>query len=661
MTYYAFTFNNNEEQQQKQKENYDLDNKIQILLGVSGIGKTHKLFNLGKTQYLIYISAKPKTNVSSSNQPFDHTYPTYYYSINNVKNSQDYSKLYTLVFIFTRVKHLEILINDNNNLTPFKFLLSQVNSSSKIIDIFYRKILEIIDAGIDQNSIKVLIKQSLEKINQNIIISIDEAQNIISQYPKQFISPNDKYRSLITIIGQTIDDLVYFLDKKFISFVYFSGTGLKLLDTEEIESSVGMNKKKAEGYQFDLNDTKDKVWNYLNRCLDMSYCELNSTLLKKLKGRKRICSYVVKELRDDEKFKKQDVLERTINKIFDKFKKDIKTRIQNEYERKETKSEKEKLFKIIINIVTTFWTEEPIKSDYDLMFLGISQPFELYKENLQNGLTKFQLKEQVALEACKEFYEEKFYLHSSNILMNSFTNSLKNLSNKDQEKGILFEHVLFSQLIHHIENEQIKKCGDVKFLKNYEKSIKWLKSVDFNDKKSTMINITKEITPKDEIQLIKEFQESDLIKNLLFFPSHLLGPDLLLIIKYENKYYFLSFSLKYYTNSIPLNECKKSEKTTNLENIYYTNDYKLVNSLEKKHKEFHSLFNNELKNSESKRDIVGGIIRILIHIPKSTNNFSITHDYSHQSDKILYFDKNNINEVIENNDTVDIILEKCNA
>jgi hypothetical protein len=347
------------------KNELNLTKLMKFLIGVSGIGKTSHIISKIKNGYhLIYLSCGDATDdkfqiYDSCTKSFIDKCINFYYgcldqfieSLDNKENKDEIKRNimvnYCIFYFFLRIVlfyyEKEILKWDSK-----KIFYSQINGNSfsnkfildyLINDVYFYK----------NYDFEKLISSFSFLIDENLIFAIDELQLLTDKLINCFCGRKNKERkrSLLSIVVEAISKF-YYLER------YLAGTGMKILNHDELQSGAGLKLDQIIDRSVCFLKNVDECWNYLNKYVKISQSCKNLKCLKDLVGRKRICSktlfYLINNRKSDKNEINQTELSFAINSAFFDFVNYFEKKI-NDYINDKFINEKRSILNILFYVV----------------------------------------------------------------------------------------------------------------------------------------------------------------------------------------------------------------------------------------------------------------------------------------------------------------------
>jgi hypothetical protein len=117
-----------------QKDN-NLPTPSRVLIGVSGVGKTSRIFHVARQGFVLYNTA------ADGIEDQDACYQQFFIDVNKTSNQLE-AEVYFTLWIASKLVALYHLLSRHPDLTPEQFLIMQLNGRSKTFAIVYMQVKE---------------------------------------------------------------------------------------------------------------------------------------------------------------------------------------------------------------------------------------------------------------------------------------------------------------------------------------------------------------------------------------------------------------------------------------------------------------------------------------------------------------------------------------
>jgi hypothetical protein len=480
----------------------------------------------------------------------------------NEKNSEDQMKSIIYWYIITRLLYLLLSLkkaeSKNIELEPKEFFLSQINgNSTKLNELFIEiKRLNIFLDNVNYQAISILLINKIQKFEiikkKKISIAIDEAGVANQLLEKQFTSLTRKKRGLLTGIVISISLLNDYFQK-----LYISGTHLGIIDKDTIISSLGKESEYFIHYtnpssceeqlellkyyyntkNIEINNIKKEYLTTKKRVIANSILFINNSKKEYLTTKKRVIANSILFINNSKKENKDltEILNNSIKKSYDLIKKHLKERLQillNSDQKQSYKKALEELifFSFFYRSNDFFPLSKDIDQTTDLMNLGVVSQ----KSDPDGTQLVEYIKDNLIIEVCKDLFNDDFNIITKKIIEH-FQRSLITDSIKSKSKGDNLEVIILALFLN--KEYQNKSLSELNFIKknlsNECDVPEWLKNVKFKcDDFENQI-----LVGKSDIEILKFYLNNK--KYTILKPSNNMHPDGILIIKYNEKYYFI--------------------------------------------------------------------------------------------------------------------------
>jgi hypothetical protein len=246
---------------------------LDILLDISGIGKTFNILGTGTKQYLILCSS---VDPSSDTQMKDNSFLKLIEEIKQKRGnpgeliSETPRLIYS--FIFSRLMHLWLLLEQYpNELTPTQFILNQLNGSNfemsrlcKDIDSYLKK--NQISKDILQEYCYMLVKEiKIKTFGIPIGFALDEASAAERGTKDLFYSWRGNKRGMLSILLESLLNLDF-------NYLVFAGTNYSFAEASQLSSTTAKQGSLITTVVTDF-ELIPSIKNYLALHLDISGCE----------------------------------------------------------------------------------------------------------------------------------------------------------------------------------------------------------------------------------------------------------------------------------------------------------------------------------------------------------------------------------------------------
>jgi hypothetical protein len=525
---------------------------LDILLDISGIGKTFNILGTGTKQYLILCSC---VGQSSDSQMKDNSFLKLIEEINHKRGnpgeliSETPRLIYS--FLFLRLMHLWLLLEQYpNELTPTQYILNQLNGSNLEMN----ELCKDIDSYLNKNHLSkdvlykycyMLVKEIKNKTGIPIGFALDEASAAEKSTKDLFYSWRGNKRGMLPILLESLFKLDF-------NYLVFAGTNYSFAQAAQLSSTTAKQGSLITKIVTDF-EIIPSIKDYLALHLDVSGCEniFNDHFLMMMSNhtRGRFGGNLIFQISDiyrkNSNLSKEEILRKAIiqtyqhyvNQIYDQL-----VKIHNQENSKET-------IRLLIDL-------------YGFSKCDKTEEFSIYDERLMDiGIAKIKLKENnisftyidecSVIEAIDKFLQQYYSLD----VIHSYV-----IQNIKDNSGFTIELIYFSILCSRRYNGKFLKDLPI-FVGSKIKLPEWTNNFKWEVEMKSIVN----------------FNDSDYFNNLdemnakiVRLPTDFHG-DIFILWKWEAKYYYFNLSSKFYSKLVPLKDHLKSQCSTDISNAYFDN------------------------------------------------------------------------------------------
>lgn len=611
---------------------------VGLLIGPTGCGKTHELFNRAKEQFTVFIDAQdyPFSNETqdTSVSYLQEIFSRKAYSWN--RKNQDLDKLRSIAyaFVLSRMLFLKFLKEKYPEITPTQFLIHQLFNSKSIRNCF--------DALFDL-SLKTLRHIKSQFIDFECLFCVDEAHVLVEHLGDKIISSmkgsHFKQNGDVKETSKrgTLSVLLFAIrNGDFAKKILFAGTSSKLrnvdnfgsYETKPVHPAV-LNEFKAWDSQMALDYVSAFVDiplhflkniltdNYRPRILEnlvydlfcMGMNDNGSPMIKKkrLKNRNDLLSL-------------DQVLKESYAAVIHRFTRDSIEPIAREIR---TRGETKTMLKLLLSSMMTrngevfYYQLDRDQIDFYTETIGSIYLIEDY-----DGYSFF---EGYVIDSFLDLFSTEFEKFNLCSALELFRSIIGLEGKKTSAKGVAFEAVVLADLTRHGNRPFSQILADFNIFPAHDLNQFYL--------------------PTQEVKM----DDKDIIStrplNVFLRPSNQFRPDLLAFL---SKQVCVSFGIKLYTSEIPVIKHKDNVESTDPD-LFFSKSGKPT------HSDKHFLWNKSIQDTP-----ITFSARFLIELPEPKG--VLTENSLVQNGKetaIILITKNNMRELLSNEvaDLIDFILK----